>query len=210
MRTPLIIVAILVVQVGCKKTNVADNNDPVSIFPNKVGNSWTYLVNDTSYFLLNPPTITQYTMTVSIVDTITLPGNIHANIWVHQSPAGNDTNYVFQNLDTVSFISNKRFYMEIIRRYVEPFNLNSSWSYSWNSVFNVSVISRSDITVGTNVFENTSHIAGRPGRPDEFLRLEEWVADNVGVVKRYVDDASDTHNPFKHRTMWTLISYHLE
>ncbi len=209
MRTALILLAFLVVQVGCKKTNDDNNNDLASVFPNKVGNTWTYLVNDTSYFLQNPPTITQYTITVSVIDTITLPGDIHAKVWVYHSPAGNDSNYEYQHLDTISFISKKWMNMEVIGRYIVPFTLNNSWLYSWNSVNNVTVMSRSAITVGTNHFENASHILGRTGRPDEILGLDEWVADHVGIVKRYVD-GSGTNNPFKYRVLWSLISYHLE
>jgi len=214
MRTLLIILSILTVQVGCEKANVADDNDDV--FPNKVGDTWTYLVDDTSYLLFGPPTITQYTLTVSVVDTITLPDGVHAKVWAYNSPTGRDTNYVFQRSDTVFFTSKHlSVYMDIIRRYIIPFALNNSWAYSWISPpfapypVIVTVVSRSNITVGGNTFENASHIVGRTGKPDDILGLDEWVATNVGIVKRYVEN-TNTINPYKYRNKWSLVSYHLE
>ncbi|HMC98740.1 MAG TPA: hypothetical protein VKH37_01260, partial [Ferruginibacter sp.] len=100
---------------------------------------------------------------------------------------------------------------EYSRRYVVPFNLNSSWFYSYDSFFNinVTVTENAPITVAGNFFQNASHIVGRYGMPDNILNLDEWVADNVGVVKRYEHNVG-TLNPNKYRTGWTLISYHLQ
>ena len=49
-----------------------------TVFPNVVGDSWTYLVNDTTYTIFNPPiyTYSQYMMTVTITDSIILQGGI--------------------------------------------------------------------------------------------------------------------------------------
>ena len=211
MKTILSCCVILLFALGCRKNNNNnDNQSSATIFPNKVGDTWTYLVNDTTYDLQNPtPVVAQYNMTVSIIDSVTLTGGVKANVWVYSYPNETDTNYVFQNGDTINFASNKRFYLEIVRMYIIPFRLHNSWEYSVNSIHDVTVDSQANIIVGKNQFGNSFHISGNPGMPDEVIHIDEWLEDNVGIVRRYVD-GSGTNNPFKYRTLWSLDSYHLK
>ena len=210
MKNVVLFIIVLLLAVDCRKSriNQSDQNS-TEIFPNKVGDTWVYLVNDTSFTFQTPLTIVQYNMTISVIDSVQLAGGIKANVWVYNSPAGNDTNYVFKHGDTISFASNRAYYGNIVRQYIIPLKLHDSWEYSSNSVRHVTVDSQLNIIVGQNHFDNTFHILGNPGRPDEIIGLDEWVKDNVGVVRRYVN-ASGTTNPLKHLTSWSLISYHLE
>jgi hypothetical protein len=204
-RFPLFAVILLLV-VACKKNH--DQPAP-EIFPDKVGDNWLYLVNDTFTTYQSPPVITQYNMMVSVIDSILLPGGVRANIWVYNSPAGNDTNYVFKHNDTITFLARREFFDLFPRQYVIPLGVNNSWEYSWASAHNVTIASRSNINVGPYNFENAFHIIGYPGRPDEIITLDEWFEEHVGVVKRYINSFGTT-NPLKHRTSWSLISYHVE
>ena len=208
MKKLLYCCIIALLALSCRKTN-PDTTATAAIFPDKVGNSWLYQVNDTAYSFANPAIITQYNMTVTITDSVTLAGGIKANRWVYSLPGGNDTNYVFKKADTISFISNNRFAMELIRQYIAPLQLHQSWMYSFSSVNNVSVAAQATITVGQQQFENAFNIKGFPGRPDEIIGIDEWFEDYVGIVKRYVN-TSGSNNPYKYRRLWTLLSYQVE
>lgn len=211
MKSILFCCIILLLVSGCRKSidNNAGNQNRTDIFPNKVGDTWVYLVNDTSYSFQNPATIVQYNMTVSIIGSVQLSGSITANVWVYNYPGGTDTNYVFQHGDTISFTSNARFYNEMVRQYIIPLRVHNSWQYSWNSIHDIIVDSQANIIVGQQHFENAFRVQGYPGRPDEIITVAEWIGDYVGIVKRYVN-ASGTTNPYKHLTSWSLVSYHLE
>jgi hypothetical protein len=217
MKNILICFTILVITYSCKKRSTGNNNSNQNgsdIFPNKVGDTWIYLVNDTSYAFSNSATISQYNMTISIIDSVQLPGAIKANRWVYTYPGGTDTNYVYQHGDTISFAANTLPSLYILRQYVIPLRLHNSWqyveSYFIGSLHNVTVDSVSAIIVGENHFENAYALRGIPGMPDNFFYIEEWIADHVGVVKKYFNNRGYTIGPDQHKTSWSLVSYHLQ
>jgi hypothetical protein len=195
---------------SCKKNNNAGTVLLPEFFPNKVGDEWTYKVTDSAFTLQNFSVATQYTMNISIIDSVQLPGGITAMVWVYAAPGLADTNYVFQKADTVFFAANTLPAINIIRQYIVPLQLHNSWKYTSHSVHNVTVDTQSHIIVGPYEFDNAFHIQGYPGRPDEIFNLEEWLADDAGVVKRYFNNVHSTNNPYEHITSWSLLSYHLE
>jgi hypothetical protein len=204
---------VLLTTYGCKKdnNNNSDRNyNGSDVFPNKIGDTWVYLVNDTSFTSSNSGTVSQYNMTISIIDSVQLAGGIKANRWIYNYPGGTDTNYVFQHGDTISFAASTLPYLYIIRQYIIPLRLHNSWEYVMNSLHNVIVDSLTTIIAGMNSFENAYDIIGIPGVPDNFFYIDEWVADYVGVVKRYFNNQGYTIGPDRHKTSWSLISYHLE
>src|SRR5450432_2712813 len=109
---------VLLLMIGCNKgnnDNNSSNRNASDIFPDKVGDSWVYLVNDTMVYRTGgqSDSISQYHVNVSVIDTvqlpesidgIQLPGGTTANIWVYTYPDHTDTNYVFQTADTVVFV----------------------------------------------------------------------------------------------------------
>jgi len=150
-------------------------------------------------------------MTISIIDSVVLPGAIKANRWVYTYPGGTDTNYVFQHGDTVSFAANSLPSLTIVRQYIIPIILHNSWEYVQgyftNLLHNVTVDSVATIVVGGNHFENAYALRGVPGVPDNFFYIEEWIADHVGIVKRYFNNRGYTIGPNQHKTSWSLVSY---
>jgi hypothetical protein len=44
--------------------------------------------------------------------------------------------------------------------------------------------------------------------PDEGFSVEEWIENNVGIVKRYLQ--TDGTGGVNHFTKWSLVSYHLK
>jgi hypothetical protein len=208
---------IIVILVGCQKANSSDDTSVQSqpdIFPDKVGDTWTYLVNDTTYTFSSSATISQYNLTISIVDSVLLPGALKANRWVYSYPGGTDTNYVYQHGDTISFAAYTSSSLLIVRQYIIPLRLYSSWQYVESNftgpLHYVTVDSVSTIFIGGDRFENAYAIHGVPGVPDNFFYVEEWIADHVGVVKRYINNRGYTIGPDQHKTSWSLVNYHLE
>src|SRR5258705_1872717 len=97
---------ILFFAVGCRKAgNSPGNQNATDIFPDKIGDTWLYHVNDTTIY--DDPglatTMTEYDMTVSVIESVQLPEGIEANVWVYNYPGGADTNYVFQKDDSIRF-----------------------------------------------------------------------------------------------------------
>jgi hypothetical protein len=199
----------LLLATGCSKNSNSNNTNTsaTDIFPNKVGDNWLYLVNDTTVNNQDS-SAAQYNMTISIVDSVQLPGGIKATVWAYNSTAGTDTNYVFQTGDTVRFLDKTQSYT--VRQYIIPLtlSLHDSWQYA-PGIRNVSVVTESNIIVGQNQFDNAFNIAGEAGYPDGIFGINEWIENNVGVVKRYL-------NPYgelllvRHVIAWSLISYHLQ
>jgi|SRR5215831_13542881 len=204
----LILCAAVLCIAACKKTGSEGNNDP-GTFPDKVGDSWVYLVNDTTRENGLITSIDNYNMTVSVVKNIVLPGGVNANVWVYSTPAGSDTCYVVKTTDTLHFTNvhgNGRQILE--RQYIIPVTLNTSWPYT-NSFMNVNVDAQADITVGSKLFKNAEHIYGSSGMPDAVFRVEEWFENKVGTVKRYIDPYGEMLTT-KHYVSWSLVSYHLQ
>jgi len=198
---------------GCKKDNNNNNNQTATdIFPNKIGDTWHYLVNDTTVNRNTPndsPAV-QYTLTVSVIDSIQLRGGIRANVWVYIYPDRTDTNYVVQKEDTIRFIDiNQTIYSVYAKQYIIPMSLYNSWQYSTPSFNNITVDLQSDIVVGQNHFDNAFHLYGNAGMPDAGFVVEEWIENNVGLVKRHFNPSNMLIDP-RHVTAWSLVSYHLE
>ena len=169
---------------GCTKSSSSTNTGSTDVFPNKVGDTWVYNVMDTLENG-NNRSPSQYNMNVSITGSVTLPGGIMANTWVYNYPNIADTNYVYQTGDTIKFLDATK--SEPVRQYI---------------------IEQGNISVGGNNFPDAFHLNGSAGLPDAIFGIDEWIENNVGVVKRYI-------NPFgelilvKHSIAWSLISYHL-
>lgn len=213
---------ILVFAFGCRKSNNNNNSgnqNATDIFPNKVGDTWVYLVNDTTVYAFSGQgnTVAQYNMTISVIDSIQLPESIHgiqlpkgieANVWVYNYPGGTDTNYVFQKGDTIFFFKINQISKSYARQYIIPLSLHNSWQYTVGGLGEVAVDSQADIIVGQNHFDNVFHIYGNGGMPDEGFSVEEWIENNVGIIKRYLQ--TDGTSGANHFTKWSLVSYHLK
>lgn len=200
---------ILLMLIACKKNTTNSNGGAKEFFPDQIGDEWTYRVVDTIFTYQNQDSIRDYTMTLSVTDSTVLPGNIKAHIWIFQSPDGLDTNYVFQQNDTVNFATLNGTSINIERRYPIPLQLNNSWLYTPNSINEVTVDISSGVIIEQQVFANAFRIIGDPGMPDGIYHLEEWISSNIGIVSRYINTSSTTL-AVKHHMNMSIVSYHLE
>jgi hypothetical protein len=198
---------LLLLAAGCSK----DKNSAIPSdenFPNKVGDKWHYLVYDTLTVDNQPTSFSQYNLDVSIIGDTSLPGGIMATIWKYQYLGSADTSFVIQKGDTIQYLYNTNS-QSLIKQYIIPFSVNSSWPYAFCDFNKVTVIERTGVLVGQTNFSNSFHLAGAAGCPDGIFGVDEWFADNVGLVKSYL-------NPFgelirsKHIIKWLLVSYDLK
>ncbi|HEV3224794.1 MAG TPA: hypothetical protein VGZ90_18065 [Puia sp.] len=205
MKTLNIGVFLLLMALGCKKNNIV-NTKSQDLFPNKIGNSWHYLVKDTTVRGNLDSGSVQYNVDVLIVDTVKLPNGITAAVWQFHYPYGIGSNFVFQTGDTVQFMDRTNSFM--IRQYILPFSIGSSWKYT-PGIASVSVIGQGSITVGNNSFADAWQIYGSAGFPDGIFTIDEWFADHVGFVRKYLNPDGELIYT-KHILDWTLVSYELK
>ena len=197
-------VVLLFLAVGCNKSNT-QNTGSRDVFPNTIGDSWHYLVKDTTIQGNLDSGSTQYNVDVLVVDTVKWSNGITATIWQYKYPGWTDSNYVFLIGDTFRFMDRTNSY--IVRQYIMPFETGSSWPYI-PGISNITVIGQRDIAVGNKVFTSSWYIYGNAGMPDAIFTIDQWFHDNIGFVRLYL-------NPFgeliitKHIQDWSLVSLSL-
>jgi len=203
MKTIIFSFILILVAAGCRKSNNSSNIASSEIFPDKVGDTWRYLVYDTT---TGGPS--QYYLDVSIVADTALPGGIMATIWKYQYPGFADTSLVILKGDTIQFLSNT-INLAVIKQYVIPFSVNSSWPNPLCDRSQVTVIERTGVVVGQTHFLNSFHLSSHSGCPDRDFIIDEWFADNIGLVKSYFNP-SGSFIITTHITNWLLMSYSLK
>jgi hypothetical protein len=198
-------VFLLVLVTSCNKSNTGNSGSP-DLFPNTIGDSWHYLVKDTTIQGNLDSGSKQYNVDVMIVGTVKWPNGITAMIWQYKYPGWTDSNYVFQTGDTLRFLDRTNSY--IVRQYIMPFVTGSSWPYI-PGISNVTVIGQSDITVANNVFTRTLQIYGNAGMPDASFTIDQWFKDNIGFVRLYLNPSGELIIT-KHIQDWSLLSYEIK
>jgi hypothetical protein len=208
LKTILIGLLFLVLAVGCKKGDSGNigNTSSSDIFPNKIGDTWHYLVKDTIIQGSQDGGAVSYNVDVVIVDTIKWSPGVTASIWQYHYPAWTDSNYVFQSGDTIKFMDRTK--SLLVKQYIIPFTSGLSWPYV-PGFDNVSVTGQAAITVGNNTFADASQIYGGAGMPDASFMIDEWFEDHVGFVKNYFNPSGELLYT-KHILDWSLLSYELK
>jgi hypothetical protein len=205
LKTVYMGVILLSLAAGCNKSN-PQNIGSLDVFPNTIGDSWHYLVMDTTIQGNLDSGSTQYNVYVLIVDTVKWPNGITATIWQYKYPGWTDSNFIFQTGDTFRFMDRTNSY--IVRQYIMPFVTGSSWPYI-PGISNVTVIGQSDISVGNNIFTNAWQIYGNAGMPDAIFTIDQWFKDNIGFVRLYLNPSGELIIT-KHIQDWSLVSYELK
>ncbi len=204
MKTLFFSYMLLLVAAGCHKVNNSSNKASGEIFPNKVGDTWHYLVYDTT----TGGSRSQYYVDVSIVADTALPGGIMATVWKYQYPALADTSFVILKGDTIQFLDNT-INLSLIKQYVIPFSINSSWPNPLCDHSQVTVIERTGVVVGQIHFLNSFHLSSHSECPDRAFIIDEWFADNIGLVQSYFNP-SGSFIMTTHITNWVLMGYDLK
>jgi hypothetical protein len=205
IKTIMLGILILILAPGCNKSNSGSTSSP-DLFPNKFGDRWQYLVKDTTIQGNQESGSTQYTVNVVVVGTVQWSNGINASIWQVNYPDRIDTNFVFQSGDTIKFLD--RTGKLLIRQYIIPFHIGSSWPYI-PGYPQVTVVGEGPITSGSNTFAGAWEIYGMAGFPDGSFFVDESFADHVGFVRKYLNPSGELIYT-KHIEDWLLESYDLK
>jgi hypothetical protein len=205
LKTICLGAVLLLMATGCNKSNTR-NTSSLDVFPNTIGDSWHYLVKDTTIQGNQDSGSTQYNVDVLIVDTVKWSSGITATIWQFKYPGWVDSNFVYQTGDTLRFMDRTNSYM--VRQYIMPFVSGSSWPYI-PGISDVTVIGQDAITVGNNTFTSTWQIYGYAGLPDAVFTIDQWFKDNIGFVRLYLNPSGELIIT-KHIQDWSLVSYNLK
>lgn len=207
---------------GCQKSSsdssismvLPPENDSTSsqvIFPNRVGDEWHYLVNDTTIQItgLDSPTATssQYNVDVVVVGRIRLPNNAIATIWQYHYPGSLDSNYVYQSGDSIRFLDRRK--NSTPKVYITPFEVGSNWLSLSGELDFKKVTSRGTVTIEDSTYINVWEIIGGTTLPDSGYLLDEHFEDHIGFVKSYFNNSGAFLDMF-HHTEWSLVSYKLK
>ena len=207
LKREILYVAVLLLGLtpGCKKSNSV-NTTADDQFPNKIGDTWHYLVKDTTIHGGQNSSSTQYNVDVVIVNTVKLSNGFTAAIWQFTYPDHIDSNYVYQSGDTIKILDHTGQYL--ISQYIFPFTSGSSWQYV-QGIGYVTVTGPGAITVSNNSFTNAWHIYGSAGLPDAMIAIDEFFEDHVGFVKKYINTSGELIL-IRHNLDWSLVSYELK
>ena len=196
---------LLLMAAGCKKEDTG-NAGSLDVIPNTVGDSWHYLVKDTTIQGSQFGGSTQYNVDILIIDTIKLSNGITATVWQYKYPGWTDSNSVYQTGDTLRFMDRTNSY--IVRQYIVPFVTGSSWPYI-PGISNVTVIGQNAVTVGNNVFAGAWQVYGEAGMPDATFTIDQRFKNNIGFVRLYLNPSGELITT-KHIQDWSLVSYELK
>ena len=204
MKTIIFSFILILLAQGCRKSNDSSNVASNEIFPGKVGDTWRYLVYDTT----TGGGSSQYYVDVSIISDTTLAGGIQATMWKYQYPNFADTSFVILKGDTIRYLSNTN-NLSLIKQYVIPFSVNSSLPNPLCDHSQVRVSERSGVAVGQTYFLNSFHLTSQSGCPDFSFVEDEWMVNNIGLVQSYFNP-SGSFIVATHITKWLLMRYNLK
>ncbi len=204
MKTIHLGALIFLLALSCNKNN-SGNTGSSNSFPTAIGDSWHYLVKDTTVQGNVITGTSQYNVEVEIVGSVKWSNGTTAAIWQYQYPGSTDSNYVYQTGDTIRFTD--RTNTSIVRQYILPFSSGSSWPYV-PGLGKVTVTGPQAKTVGNNSYDSAWRIYGSAGMPDAIFTIDEWYKDNIGFVNLYINPSGELIN-IKHFQEWSLISYEI-
>lgn len=186
-----------------------------NIFPNNIGDHWTYRFRGFSL-----KTGSTDSITVEIIGQIPLPDGTQANIWVYHYPDAVDTNYVVSGDKTIKIYNKYYNYCNPCNgimplekfRYNIPLDTGRSWLTNGPYGDTIKVIAISSLTVSAAVFPNTFLIINQPGKSrftGNFRRKDSiWFTPYIGVTKRKQQDYE--LKPAPGNGVWELSDYTLK
>ncbi len=189
----------------------SDSSSSQVYFPNRVGDEWHYLVDDTTIRAngIDSPTVSssQYYVDIEIVGRTRLENRAIATIWQYQYPGSIDTNYVYQSGDSILFLDRHKFSTPKV--YITPYAVGSNWLCLSGELDFKKVVSQGTITIGDSTYTNAWEIVGGTTLADADYYLNERFKEHVGFVKTYFNNSYAFLFAF-HHTAWFLISYNLK
>ena len=179
---------------SCHKTNTATLN--IGQFPNKIGDQWVYLVQDSLAHVND-------TLTVTVLSAGNLNG-VASLLWQYSYSNGTvDTLQAITSNDTINYYTNPPF-PTLSFALLFPIASGSNWKD--NSGGSYAVSSLGNYTYQGQNFTNLLTEAHTVQSFDYSLIDDIYVQPNVGVAYRRTIEFSLGPAVYQ---VWTLIGYHL-
>jgi hypothetical protein len=161
---------------SCKKQKSTTTLNPGSeYFPNTVGDYWKYKYVDSS---VN----TSSYVDINIIGTKVLPGGQNAKIWTYTFPSHVDTNFVYQDGNTIKFVNTG---LSIRNSYVIPFSIGTQWRTNPEYVYDsIQVLVNNTYTLNNHAFENSFLLFQYGHLPDNNWTSTEWFCPNIEMLTK--------------------------
>ncbi len=169
----------------------------ISQFPNEVGWQWTYEINRWSFS-------GEYdTLTVTIVDTTTIHGNLHATIWEYATTNWIDTEYVVVTGDMVIPYPDTDAAYFYPLDYEFPLAVGRSWGMNTSDPLQ-DLEEKGPVSVPAGTFNIGFRYRHSRQGLNYFWFMDNWLVPDIGVVSRI--EREYNLGPSKTET-WELLSY---
>ncbi len=196
MKKTLLLLGLSSLLTFCKKNDPGVDSSIASLFPNDVGDNWTYQS-------VSSPS---QTLMVQIVGNGTLPNGTGVKLWKYTYPAFIDSMWVAEVGDTVIFYTTS--YTEQ-RRLVFPLTVGKTW-YT-NAVYGdtTKVLAETTTTVPLGQYTDVFEVAQKVGPvTNSSVNDTLWLEEHIGFVKLSQNEYN--LGPEPGNGVWELTSYSLK
>lgn len=169
----------------------------VSVFPNTVGDEWTY-------FYFDSLAMASDTVRVQVAGKITTPDSRQLTFWTYQYSSRTDTQYVEVRGDTVRMFADPTLFLEKTR-FVFPLKVGKSWKGGFVSDSS-RVVDSLSVTVAAGSFPTAFVIEETWAAFNDYGIIHTYFVPEVGIVKKH-------HRGFSFglaNNYWELLSYRIK
>jgi len=183
--------------ISCDDNPTNHHGNDAVVFPNHVGDTWTYEIHDST-------AATYDTVVVTIVGTYTMANGHRARVWEYQYLSRAESNYVDTYGNIVNIYSDKSTYAPI-DKYVFPLHVGDYWEVTGLEA-PIEVMERGPVSTKAGDFDTSYRIRKQWSFIDDFGAIDSWFVAYRGIVK------IATHRSAidgLHVQFWELLSYNV-
>jgi hypothetical protein len=184
-----------IILISCDDTPNDHGGSNADIFPNHVGDTWTYEIHDST-------AATYDTVVVTIVGTDTIGTNLKVRIWQYQYLSRTDSMIVEISGDTVNvYPISPDIYQTPYERYIFPLHVGDWWS-SAILMDTTEVMGKGPVSTPAIDFDISYRIQRRWFFMDNAGAVDYWFAAYFGMVKIAIHRSTISG---LHVEFWNLI-----
>lgn len=178
---PLVLLSLLIIS-SCEEDNPINSQSKYTLdrFPNQVGNIWTYHRYDSLTSL-------QDTVTVEIVDTVTIFDSLFTTIWEFHFSANDSTDSQYVNIKG-NYLTYIKIFDDILItdfRIEFPIEVNKYWDGGQLIEDSCFVTDLGRVRVHNNqIYDNAYHVDRTTWLPNEYGYYQYWFVPDIGIAKQ--------------------------
>jgi hypothetical protein len=175
----LVLSAVTVYFAACESSTSNTNPKPADtdVFPNKVGDKWTYSVYDSL-------SGTTDTLNVQIVGTTLNTNNKSLKIWIFNSRFFNDSLFVSVTDSAVIFYEDRN--ATLLNQVFEfPLEINKYWMNPNLQFDSTMVTAKESVTVPSGTYPDAYRLERTWLSLNVHGHSKTWFVNNIGIVKLY-------------------------